>query len=81
MGGAVFPECDTVMGKDEDRVHVHERGKTQGRSHVIGKNQESRGIRYDSPVQGHAINDGAHRMLAHTETDVAAGFRSFGLIG
>ena len=38
--GAVFADADGVVGEDEERVNLHERGEAQGRLGVIREHKE-----------------------------------------
>ena len=73
MGGAVFAERNAVVGEHVHHVHAHQRGETDRRAHVVGENQEGGAVRDEAAMRGQSVDDGAHRMFAHAEVQVAAG--------
>ena len=73
VGGAVLAHADAVVGEDEDGVQVAHGGQADWRPHVVGKGEEGGGVRDQPAVQGHAVGDGAHGVLADAEVEVAAG--------
>jgi hypothetical protein len=40
VGWSVFADGDGVVGKDEERVDLHERGQADGRLGVVGKDEK-----------------------------------------
>ena len=72
VGGPVLAERDAVVGEHVHDVQPHQRGQPDRRTHVVGENQERRAVRNDSAVRRHAVDDRAHRVLAHAEVQVAA---------
>jgi hypothetical protein len=69
---AVFAQADGVVCEDVDHALVHERRQTDGGATVVGEDEEGAPVRDDPAVQGHAIHDRAHRVLAHAEVHVAS---------
>jgi hypothetical protein len=59
------------------REHVQHVQALQGReadrrAHVVGEDEEGRAVGNEAAVRGHAVDDRAHRVLAHAEVQVAA---------
>ena len=73
MGGAVLAKRDAVVSEHVDDVQTHQRRQPDGRTHVVGEDQEGRAVRNQSSVRRDAVDDRAHRMLAHAEMKVAPG--------
>src|SRR5688572_1473950 len=68
----ILAEPNAVVRENENRRQRHERGHANGRSHVIAKHQECPAIRADTTMQGEAIEDRAHGVLADTKVQVVA---------
>ena len=73
VGRAVLAERDAVVGEDVHDVQSHQRRQPDRRPHVVGEDQEGRAERHESAVRRQAVDDRAHRVLAHAEVEVAAG--------
>lgn len=81
MGGAVFADTDGVVGEHVDHTQFTQGRQAHGTAHVIGEHQEGAAIGDQAAVViGDAVEDGGHRVLAHTEVQVAL-LRAAGLIG
>ncbi len=72
MGRAVLAEADGIVGVDEDRVDLHQRGHAHRVARIFHEHQEGRAIGLEAAVQGHAIHDRRHAELAHAVVDVVA---------
>ena len=72
MGRAVFPKSDRIVGIYVDRPPAHQGREADRRPHVVGKNEEGAAERDQPTVQRCAVEDGAHRMLADAEVEIAA---------
>ncbi len=70
---AVLAERDAVVREHVQRVQLLQRGQADRRAHVVGEDQEGRAVRDEAAVRGQAVDDRAHRVLAHAEVQVAAG--------
>ena len=81
MRGAVLAQRDAVVGEDVDHVQSHQRGEADRRPHVIGEDQERRAERNGAAMRGQAIQDRAHRVLAHAEVQIAAGVAPAAALG
>ncbi len=71
VGGTVLADADAVVGEDPDGAQVGEGGETNGRAHVVGEDHEGGAVGDDPAVVGHAVDQGAHGVLAHAEVEVA----------
>ena len=72
MGRAILAQTDGVMGQHLNVAGAHEGGQPQGRTHVVGEDEEG-GARGDQPpMQAHAVDGGGHTMLADAPMDEAA---------
>ena len=69
--GSVLAHVERIVGKDEERSHLHQRGQAKRRAHVIAEDQERAAIGKKRAIERDAIGDGPHGVLAHTEVDVA----------
>ena len=47
VGRSILAHADRVVGEDIDDRKLHQRGKADGRFHVVGKDQEARAERSD----------------------------------
>ncbi len=61
------------MRVDEHRRRLHDRRHADRVHHIAEEHQERAAERPHALVQAHAVDGGAHRVLAHAEVDVAAG--------
>ena len=52
---------------------ARQRSEPHGRAHVIIENQKGGAIRTHATMQCHAVDNGAHGMLAHAKMKIAAG--------
>ena len=69
---AVLAERDGVVGPDEDRRRLHERGETHRGAHVVAEDQEGAAEGAGVAVQHDAVEDRAHGVLADAEVQHAA---------
>ena len=76
VGGTVLPQPDAVVGEHVDRREMRERRQPDGRTHVVGEDEEGAAVREHPAVGGQAVQDASHRVLAHSEVQVAATVRS-----
>ena len=58
------------MGPDVDDPQVGQGGKPDGAAHVVAENQERGRVGDEAAVQGDAVGDPAHGVLADAEADV-----------
>ena len=70
--GAVLAQADAVVGEDEDHVRLLQGCEPERRAHVVREDEKRRGVGDDAAVQRHAVDDVAHRVLAHAEVHVVA---------
>lgn len=74
MGGAILAQADGVVGHHIDDTSLRQGGHAHGVAHVVGEDEEGGAVGDESGgVQGNAVADGAHSVLAHTEAEVALG--------
>ena len=71
--GTVFAQSDGIVREHIDRLHPHEGGQANGRTHVVAEHQERAAVWDDAAVQSHAVHDRAHRMFANAEMEIATG--------
>ena len=57
MRGSIFAESNGVVREDVDDRLAHEARETNGRPHVVGKNQERATERAHAAVQRHPVHD------------------------
>ncbi len=67
VGRAVLAEADRVVGPDVGDRELHERGEPDRRAHVVGEHQEGAAVDAGAAVQGDAVHDRAHGVLADAE--------------
>ena len=72
MGGPVLPQENRLVGEDPDRWDVHESGQPDGGAHVVAEDEEGGPVGSQPAVEGEAVDDGAHGVLAHPEMHVPA---------
>ena len=72
VGRPVLAEGDGVVGKDVDDLLLHQRAETQGRAQIVGENQERGCVWNGAAVDGDAVGDRAHSVLADAKVQVAA---------
>ena len=72
VGRAVLAEADGIVGHDVDDALAHQGGEADGGPCVVGEDEEGAGEGDEAPVQGHAVHDGRHAVLARTVVEVAA---------
>ena len=77
MGGAVLADRDTVMGKYISHRQFHQGCQTNGRAAIVGEHQKSAAVWTNSTVQCHTGQNGAHGVLPHTKTNIAAAICPF----
>ena len=63
MRGTVLTDAEGVVRPDIDHVQLHERGQSDGRLHVVRKDEEGAADGQDAAVQRHAIHHAGHRQL------------------
>jgi hypothetical protein len=73
VGRPVLTDADAVVGVHPDRAEAREGREADGRSHVVREDEERRAVGNEAAVVGHAVDGGAHPVLADTEVDVAPG--------
>ena len=71
VGRAIFADTDTIVGEDVDHLQPTERGQAHAGAHVVAEDKEGGTKGQHATVIGHAIDDAAHAMFAHTKIDVA----------
>ena len=71
VGGAVLADPDRVVGPDVDDRQAHHCRQPHRWAHVVGEDQEGAAVGKQTAVQGHSIENGTHRVLPHTKTEVA----------
>ena len=71
VGGAVLAETDGVVGPHVDHRRLHQRREAHGRAHVVAEREERAAVGAGGPVQGDAVEDRAHRVLADAEVQGA----------
>ena len=77
----VLAEREAVVREDVDDVQAHQRRQADRRTHVVGEDQEGRAVGDEAAVRGQAVDDRAHRVLAHAEVKVAAGVAPAAAVG
>ena len=75
VGGAVLAEADGVVGPDVGDRRCHQRGEPDGAAHVVGEGQEGAAEDAGAAVDGDAVHDRAHGVLADAEVQHPAGER------
>ncbi len=60
------------MSEDVDHRDLHQRAQPHRRPHVVAEDEEARSVRPHLAVR-EPVEDRAHRVLAHSEVQVAAG--------
>ena len=68
--GPVLAQPDGVVREHVDRRQAGQGGEPDRRPHVLREDEERRADGPHAAVQRQAAEDGAHRVLAHTEMDV-----------
>ena len=61
--GAIFTDTEGVVRPDIDHVQLHERSQSDGRLHVVRKDEEGAADGQDAAVQRHAVHHAGHRQL------------------
>jgi|GEM_PF-3656481 len=69
----VFAQSNAVMREHIDNLLLHDGRQPNGRTHVVGEEQERRSLRNDAAIHGHAVQNRAHPVLANTEVQIAPG--------
>ena len=72
VGGAVLAQADRVVGPHVDDRRLHHGGQADRAAHVVAEGEERAAVRAGGPVQGDAVEDRAHRVLADPEVQRAA---------
>ncbi|SPU77113.1 Uncharacterised protein [Brucella suis] len=72
MGRAVFAKTDGIMRHHIDDANAHQRGKTHGRTRIIGEAQEGAGIGDQAAMQRDAVHRCSHAKLADAVMDITA---------
>ena len=72
VGGAVLSHAHRVVAPREHHLGFRQRGEPHCGPHVVGEHQEGAHHRYGAAVQGHAVGDRPHGVLAHAEVDLPA---------
>ena len=73
VSGAVFAHEDRIVGEDKSGAQLHQRRQPQRRAHVIAEHHEGAGKGQQAAVEGHAVGNGGHGVLADAEVNVRAG--------
>ena len=68
---AVFSQSDAVVGEDKDGLFFLQRHQPHWRPHIVGESQKGCCIGDQPAVEGHAVGNGAHRVLANAKVQVA----------
>ncbi len=68
--GSVLADADRVVGPDVDDLQAGEGGQPDGAAHVVAEDQERGGVGDEAAVEGDAVGDPAHAVLANAEPDV-----------
>ncbi len=68
----VFAKPDRIVREDEYRTQLHQRGHAQRIARVVGEREERADVGNESPVQGEAVGDGAHREFTDAVVHVVA---------
>ena len=50
MSWAIFAQTDTVMSKDIERLHFHQRTEANRAAHIVAKSEERGAVRTDDPA-------------------------------
>ncbi len=72
VGGAVLAEADRVVRPHVRDGQPHHRGEPHRGPHVVGEDQEGAAVRTGSAVQGDAVEDRSHGVLADPEVQRTA---------
>ena len=72
MGRAVLADSDGIVGENEGRRQLGQRGEADRRADVIGEDAEGRTAGAEDTVVGDAVADRAHGVLADAEPDITA---------
>ena len=64
MRGTVLTDAEGVVRPDVNYVQLHERSQSDGRLHVVRKDEEGAADGQDAAVQRHAVHHAGHRQLA-----------------
>src|SRR5699024_9906224 len=70
--GTVLTEADRVVRPHVDRRCLHQGRQPHRGPHVVAEGEERAAVGTGEAVQGDAVDDGAHRVLADTEVHRAA---------
>src|SRR5579883_163358 len=72
MRRAILAQADAIVGKDIDGFEPHQRCQANGGTHVIREDQEGCAKGDQTAVEGYAVENAAHRVLADTEVKIAS---------
>ena len=72
MGWAIFAKANRVVREDEDAAEPGECREPERAAHVVAEGEERGAERDQAAVVDDPVGDRRHRVLAHTEADVAA---------
>ena len=67
VGRAVLADADGVVGPDVGHRELHDRRQPHRRPHVVGEHEERAAVDAGAAVQGDAVHDRAHGVLADAE--------------
>ena len=66
---SILTQADGVVRPHKGARCLHQRGKSNGAAHVVAEHQESPTEGPREAIEGDAIDDGPHGVLANTEVD------------
>ena len=69
----VLAQADRIVRHDVDHAQAHQRRQANGRTRIVGEDEERAAVGNEPAVQGDAVHAGGHRLLAGAVMDVAAG--------
>ena len=69
---AVLAQADAIVGKDIDDRPAHHGRQTNGRAHIVGKDQEGAAVGAHAAVGRQPVEDGSHAVLSHAKVEVGA---------
>ncbi|CAB4735755.1 unannotated protein [freshwater metagenome] len=72
MGWSILAEPDGVVGPHERARQLHERREAHRAAHIVAEHHERTAERPGEAVEGDAVDDRAHRVLADAEVEDAA---------
>ncbi len=72
VGRAVLTDTDRVVTPDVDGGEPHQGGHPNRRPHVVAEDEEGADVGPGMTLEGDAVSDRAHRVLANTEVERSA---------